>query len=692
MSQLATASGSDLNPVGETTANDFSSQPDEAGVGTELANLMPPFVRQMVMSGRAKFSWARMQLLRASELTQGQHFGSEPTPNGDKNGRATERRGRQPVNLSMQQEKTLLWYLSYSAGQPNITAKFSQDEAHATILNKLAEEDFATIKLVDQIQLVLQQMIRGGLGIVKTGVKAGTRVYSDGTTDLDPGEFFAQYVSLDDFVCDPLARQTTEFRWAGYMNRVSRTDCLNAKLYGRDPGELDPAIAQNKYIATRDEAEQILNAAVHLRSASAGSGEVSGLTGTGGQSSGIDTDRIVLWELEWRIDGEMYTIVLPANPTTGDPATNLDKFLLIEKCQNLKKGSLRYLWALPSLDNPMPQALEGMQRDLAITADSIARKITRSAMEAKQGAIYDKSEEDVAKQVRKAPDNFLLAGNGTKFAQLKLAGLVDELMPAQEFVMSHWNNVTAQAQLAAGGEPNTDSKTLGEYQGRSANSQGWTQYLAMRLEGLVGEVLEDWVGFKLADTTLSQQIPFPLGGGQTMPLTVTPDILHNQPPDFSLTPQMVSARQAQFYYHIRATSMRPVDPAMEANQLIQFTAQALPQVVAAIQSGVYKPGSLRVMMEGIGVKRLDEICADPELAMQQFQTMQMGPGDVWGGQPQQPQPPAPPPMMGGPPPGAPQRPGAPQGGPPKTPQPQHRPVQRPRPTAGPPAMAGMGMR
>ena len=579
----------------------------------DIKTLTPETLRKLIEAGHSqpRLRRARDNRKRAAELVFGQHY-NEPEPGADA---AAERGKRQPVNLGMQQFRTLLWNLAYSAGEPAFRAKFSELDSTAKVLTEMARIDMDRLDLTEVLTDGFVDNYLGGMAVLKCGLASGPLAFDAGQGLVDPGEFFVERVRLEDYSTDHKARSRRERRFDARRFRASKSTCIEKRLYGLDPEEreaeraqaaaegVDASYLDNPHLATREEAEQILRD-VKTVEAPDGAGEVAG-----------DDDMIELWEAEVVCYGVRYTVVLPARQGDKAPQESV-RFLHLSPTRCHENGTFVEYTFLPADDGLVPPSLEMIQRDMSIVADALMRKVLRAAIRSKRVAVADSTDAQFAKAAKDCEDGAMLTGSNVRVESVELGAGPEGPVRALEMATNVWNQQTNNSHMASGVDD--AERTATAFAGLQAASNGWMQYLRKRTQGAAERIYTLWAWYKLSDPLMEVEVSLPVGD-RRFPATITPEL--------------IEGRHVDFHYSVRDGTTGPRDPVMEAGQLVQFLSQALPALIAAVQTGVFKPEIIGETANQAGLRNIDKFLNDAKTIADRFALAAMGPTPMMGGRP-----------------------------------------------------------
>lgn len=524
---------------------------------------------------------------------------------------------RSPVNLSMQQFRTLVSSLALRAGDCDVVPQRAGLELEGEIRATGLEVEGDRLRLTDKIQEVVGEMITCGVGLMKIGQNVGQTVLEFQGEEIDPGDLYVEPADFDDYTVDPTAKTMRRKIFDGLRTTIDRQDAIESQLYGLAPGE----VPINQHIATQQEAAEILRRmdAVNRKDRK---DQTAGLSDRNAQSSEEDdtlSERVYIWELYVRCSDGLFVVTLPGKCSSGADGEQFEissKFLSVRPYNGPEEGPLEILSCLPVGVNLMPLALEQMQADMAMAADQLMRKIIRQILARKTNHVARPGDgEKTAKRLEDAPDGKTIVGDPQSLTQYDSGGVPPETVAAMPFIQGQWDNVTANMTLAGGGSPQGGggNKTATAYMGQSERVQGFLEFLRSRVEQFTTRIYRRMAMHWDADPRSNRILPFRVGDDTF---------------DVPWSEDLKEGRWSDFTYRVRAYSMAPVDPAVEAANLMQFIGQSLPAIAQAAAAGeINGPAAMRLIARKMRWAELDQVLPDPVLQMQRQMMAAMGPAD-----------------------------------------------------------------
>ena len=538
-----------------------------------------------------------------------------------KHHRSSEGGKASALNLSMQQAKTLLAMLAFNNPGADATPQVGGLEMEAKLLSQMLNADAASMRLSDNYQVLLLDTIFTGFAINKIALKAGSMGKSNSGTEVDPGETFEEWVDLDDYAEDPTARAYRELNWAATRVRVNRMRAIQQRLFGRDQMDVGFGTVPNPHLLGREEAADIIRGATSSDS----SGQRGRMSDMGEKTQSNVTygtlfDQIELWEVYLRFEGTTYLVILPAEPGSSGVVGATDGFLAFDAIDGVEDGPLERLSLIPDV-LCTPASVDAMQRDLATAADVVAAKIIRQVRKADNAVVYDPGEEALARMIRKGGGDGWYPGNPKAVNTVKFGGLLPEIIPSLETMMSWWNDQTAGMQSAAG--LRDVGKTATAFSGLMSRVQAFLEYLRSRIEDFATRCLRRRAYFLVTNPNMQRVLKLEIMPGMSIPMIYAADLREGKFLDFT--------------FKVQPYSMQFRDPAIQAQELAVAFTQVIPAIAQLGAMGIIDPRmAIRMYGRKSGMDGLDQIIPDPMLQQQatmgatQGSQMSSWPDDVSG--------------------------------------------------------------
>jgi len=457
-------------------------------------------------------------------------------------------------------------------------------------------------RLCDKIKLaqihedvVLDAMVTG-LGIYRTGLKAGSKTYQINGEQFDPGVPFACRVDLDDYASDPFAKVREEEAWRA--NRLVVTDASLVESGIIDINDIDDI----PWKRTRREWTTELR----------------------GDMTDFD-DRTYGTEDALRVI-EPWDVAIYDGDTVlqGLYLAEAQKWLVEPREIEAPTGSpYEFLEFLRVNNSVMPVSLLGNLLDLHSAIAAVSTKLTRQILAAKTVFGYEKAAEEIAIQAIQADDMESIAGaSKDKMGVFEMGGIIGSLYQGVDWLSGMANNQAGALQQLNG------TKDIGKTAYTSQLLQNNAQTLLARPREKSLLALQNVVGklaWYLEHDPLTQEVfPHRLPGGETVDVQWDPD---SKEGDFE-----------NFNFRVRAFEPATIDPATERLRFLDMM-DRMPMHMQAIQAvGGNVEAYVRLTAERMDEPELDQIFPTQEW-LQMSQVLQSQPqGQVTGVQPIQPKP------------------------------------------------------
>jgi len=328
-----------------------------------------------------------------------------------------------------------------------------------------------------------------GMGVMKVGLKR-TR----DSSEIDPGQVYAECVPFDDYVHDTRANRLDQCRYFGNRYFISRDDLLMDGMINRNIVKNLPRAGQ---AATDDQGED--------RSRSLSTGQ------NGHTDAGLE-DQHELWDIYLVRENKLVTLEL-----------STAQVLKVTHFDGPIQGPYHHMGFGDVPGNSMPLCPASLLLDLHDITNRLARKLARQAERQKSITGFAGGSEDDAERLRKANDGATerVDRQGSVFpiemggANPKTAAMV---LQFKQFFSQMGGNIEALGGLG----PQSD--TLGQDQIISAGANQRLSEMQSRFIGGTARVCRDiaWYGWtdRLTSPTLSRRVP---GSDIEIPVAWTPE-------------------------------------------------------------------------------------------------------------------------------------------------------------------------
>lgn len=536
---------------------------------------------------------------------------------------------RQPVNPMQELIRTLTPFVAMNAPLSDVTPKRADLEFEASVRKQIYDNQAEELKLDELYQDAATEAFTSGVAFTLNGIKSGGEVFTAGNRRLDMGQDFCRLIDLDDVALDPNAKTLDAMRFMAHRYTVSRTDAIEAiadGVYGATPEDYEDGILPNPYIATPEEAEQILAVCTQIEDFPRRGQRVDENDGEWSPGQERMDDTIVLWDMVLYMHGETWIVTLPADPGTQDvfpmPA-GIDKFLACYKWRGPKSGPINRLTFLRVPFNKWPLALAQMQRDCAEARDLLANKVFRQIMATRSVLVYDGTAENMAMAIKRSPDGNMVRGNPNTIKDMQLGGMVPDIMPGSQFFSDQWQNATGNLAMAAGS--GDIGKTATAFEGLMGRIQSWLDFLRTRVESLATDDLRVRSWYLSNNPMMQRNVQQTIGQA---PAAITMNIAVANPGN----PQPMQEGEGytmqgthdDFDIKVRSFSMNYQNPIISAKSYMEAITNIVPIIIQLSAAGALNgKTAMSILARKLNEPELENLLPDPMLQAIQQQEQQM---------------------------------------------------------------------
>lgn len=588
----------------------------------KISQLTPAKARGEGQLGFRHLDGNREQSLVDYNLLKGRHY-------MQRTGGMYGRGDRQPVNLLQQLIRTLTPFLAMNAPLADVTPLRADLEFEATVRKQIHDRDSQRLKLHEVYQDATTAAILSGVSFTLNGIKSGGDTYTSQNRTLDMGQEFVRLLDLDDVLLDASAKTLANMRLFGHRYSVARQDALDAVAdgcYGAKPEDYEDGMLPNDSIATPEEATEILSHCTAVEGQPKSGERVDQNDGEQYASGERLEETILLWDLIFYMNGQVWIVTLPAEPgqqeVFGIPG-GIDKFLACYQWRGPASGPVNALTFLRVPFNKMPLALAQMQRDLAEIADLLANKTFRQLIRTKNVVVYDGSAENMAMAMKKSAEGGYIRGNPQSVVTVKDGGLIADMMPGTQFFRDEWQNAVGNLALASG--TGDTGKTATAFEGLMSRVQAFLDFLRTRVEQLATDDLRvrDWYltqnpAWRQNVQQIIGQAPAAVTANVTVANPGAQEQPGQEPPDY-----VMQGSSEDFSTKVRMFSMQYTSPVISAQQIQATIETVVPVIIQMQATGAFNGrAAMSILARKLNEPELENLLIDPMLTMLQQQEQQ----------------------------------------------------------------------
>jgi hypothetical protein len=438
-----------------------------------------------------------------------------------------------------------------------------------------------------------------GVAIVKVGLSISSQTLDLGEP-LAIGYPYADRVDLDDYVCDPVARDADEFEFEGHRFRMSEQQAIEAGL----PGDMVKKLCS------------------HFDGGNAAM-EVSAMSDNkGAQKSFNDEVSRYIDMTEIYFPREQMVVTIP-HPKYGDSYAR--QIINQVEWAGPERGPYHRLGFAYVPDNPLPVPPASIWMDLHDLANRVGRKIARQANRNKRVLAYTGNAEEDARAIADSADGETIRVEDVEAVkEIEFGGATDDSYEFLDWTQKKFSEMTGNIDLLSGTDTNQPTATQAEMlQANTSVRLADMQSLVYQFTGDIGRALAFYIHTDpLIELPLVKRV-----GGQEIQVAYTPEM-----------------REGEFLdYAIETTpfSMARTDPNMKLRRKMEFITNAIPALAQAFQ--ILGPAfnieaALVSIARDMDIEDADEFINSQMLMQQVMMQMQMAgnpDGKAGGAQPQQ---------------------------------------------------------
>lgn len=373
--------------------------------------------------GYDAFDKMRVVYKRASEERSGPWFADLVESWGNHN-----KRLRRPVSALTEVISLMHPNLTGHRMTTSLQARATALDAYTRVREAALDEEIERLQVAKTDRLVVLDCLMGGLGVEKTGVRAGKELVRIDGQMRDPGESYVVRVSPFDFAMDPVARCDEEVTFIADRYRVRKSEVLEAGFANED-------------VIRRIEPIQ------------EGGRSKSGLANDPNDDNTLD-DLIELWDVVFWRNGCTYEATLP--PFGGDEVWVVEP----REYGGLERGPYHRL-----ILTDVPECMRGLSiphqiMDLHLAISDAATKMVEQIVSLQRRYAYKGSSESTAKVLRQKWDEMFVRVDDPKAMQEVITGgLTSEAEVGMATLREMLNNAAINLQMTAGKEDNAGTAT-----------------------------------------------------------------------------------------------------------------------------------------------------------------------------------------------------------------------------------------
>lgn len=578
------------------------------GAGDPVPDITPQTLSRAVNEGWRELQPFREKFRETCQESGGAHFGK-----GDG--------ARRAVNLIAQAVAILVPNLVSDVPEHRVRTPIAELRGEATMLELALDRLWEDTKALEEVKAAVIDAILGPIGIIRLGMRAGTQFVT-----VDPGQQtpvaqpFCRRISLDDYACDPTARNRRELQWEAIRYRMPRQEAIETGVFGRNPEDYGPGEQPLPDVATREEATEILRSVPALRETSNTQNDVAGI---GKPSAGPDkyglVETIELWDVFVYAGDDIWTVTVPAYHEKQTVA-HADKWLLCEKWQGLDTGPIEVIGFGDMPDQVMFKPLIADWRDLHDFCKIVSDKLAREVQNAKVVWPYEGAQEDDMMSVAQAGDSGMVrvTGDPAKIKPIEIVGILGQLQPMLDWAEREWANASGNLPLTGGQGSDATDKTATAAQYLQANASQRIMDQRGRVERLLKAIDRHFGWYLTTDPLVILPLPYRVPGGET---TTEYYDAATRRGDFQ-----------SFTFDIERYSAVGQDPNVRLKRVGEFLEMTI-NMVPLFQMGMSFEAWAKLGRQEYGIENLDELFPGIGPGLQAMEHAALGPAQPGMGVP-----------------------------------------------------------
>ena len=549
-----------------------------------MEELLPQKIQHVVKEGFERMKVHKRATAMFVKEYAGQYYSKHAGLTGDS-----------PINMLYNAIRAIVPNLVMKSPVNLVTTRYTQQKQYAGLLSLGLDSIEKTLKLKDTLRAWIVAALFGW-GIIKVGVSSSGQMLKFGDINVDPGQIYADLVSIDNFVIDPTCSLRSESSFQGHKTMVPRQLLLDTDVYNHD---LVARLPSSTVVSKND--KDRLSDITKLQS--------------GAVSMNNIQDYVDVIELHVPEANALITIPDPYQ-------TTFDEYISMEDYYGPKEGPYVDLsFSQPVPGQPFPIAPVSMIFDLHRITNEVFNKVVAQSLGQKDVVLYNPANADEMEDLRDSDTGDFVKSNDPKaFQTVSIGGQnqSNEIM-LQELQM--WFNYMAANpdQLSGNTKPGGNSK------------ESATKSSILQNNASIG--VEDARGI-LYDRAaeVSKRLAWFLHTDPLIDLPITKRKIGGEEIQLELTPEQRCGDFLDFAFEIKQRSMSQLPPDVRAKRIFEFGVNLLPNAVNAamlmMQMGrqFNLEKYLTMMAREAGIEEeIEDLFFDPEFQERMELMMMLGP-------------------------------------------------------------------
>ena len=447
-------------------------------------------------------------------------------------------RGEEPINLIFATIRSWVPNLVMQNPVNVLSTEIKDQRAYGELLGLSIDRVEKEIKLKKTLRAWIVSALFG-LGIIKTSIAASGVSLQFGDINIDPGQVYAELVSLDNFVIDPVCTDLSKSSFYGDRITVPRQMLLDTDGYDHDlvrklPTSKTPDAYQKESLTKQSTSVSEFNTLQD------------------------NVDVVELWVPE---ANSLITIPDPRQ-------TTFDKYIRLIDYYGPDDGPYTYLSFTPPVqDNPLPISPVSIWYDLHKMANRVFTRTMEQSDRNKSVMLFNPAQADEAQDIADARDGDTIACVDPKGIQVVNFGGQN---PKDELYLKElqtWYNYMA-------GNPDQMAGNLG---GGGAGKETATRSQILQSNANISiEDARDILYDATAD--VSRKIGWHLHTDPLIDMPVTKRRTGSDQVQLRLTPEQRQGDFLTFTFSVKQRSMSRLDPTIRAKRIVEFGTSLVPAI------------------------------------------------------------------------------------------------------------------